>query len=130
MEAISTTALNPGWWKELRVRGSGKQKGQVFACYTSASGAVFYSRTKAEQAGCVDPEPDGRTTRRKDKADKSQQPAGKAQSKPKAQKKPKAKSKPRATRKPKAKASKDPESVKEDEKEEDSSQDHEMHSDA
>ena len=95
MQALETKRLNDGWWKELRVRGSGKQQGNIFVAYTHESGACYYSRTKAEAQGCVDPEPDKRTLRK-----------GKKNPKPKAKTKPKAKAKRKVQ---------DPESVDSDE---------------
>ena len=115
MEAIETKSLNEGWWKELRVRASGKQQGKIFVAYSHSSGAVYYSRTKAEQAGCEDPEPD-----------KRRQPKAKAKNKAKT------KAKSQAKRKAKAKANnkpaQDPESA-DDESNGDQDED-EMASDA
>ena len=107
MQAIETKRLNEGWWKEIRVRQSGKQKGSVFACYTNTSGAVYYSRTKAEAAGCCDPEPDRRTLRHKDAANSKKPTKATVERKPKAKatKKPKAKAKRKTTKR------KDPESA-------------------
>ena len=99
MEAVETKRLNEGWWKEQRVRASGKQKGQLFAVYSHVSGACYYSRTKAEKAGCVDTEPDKRTLRHQQKQKKSKTPKAKAKRKPKA----------------KAKAALDPPSIGSDE---------------
>ena len=106
MQAIETISLNEGWWKELRVRQNGKQKGNVFACYTNSAGAVYYSRTKAEQAGCIDTEPDKRTTRHQKKSPTKKKEKAKAQ-------KPAAKAKRKAAAKTKAKKAKDPESAEE-----------------
>ena len=69
MEAVQTTPLEGGWFKELRKRTKGAQKGTLFTVYTQAStGKSYYSRKQAEAVGMVDPEPDGRTKRANAKA--------------------------------------------------------------
>ena len=111
MQAIETKQLNEGWWKELRVRQSGKQKGNVFACYSNSAGQVYYSRTKAEQAGCIDTEPDKRKTRHEGK-DKGKNKT-KAKTKKKAAAEKKATAKKKASAKRKNTKPKDPESAEE-----------------
>ena len=59
-EAVSTTALPGGWFKEKRKRASGKNAGQIYTVYTHQDGRQLPSRKLFEKAGGVDMSPDKR----------------------------------------------------------------------
>ncbi|CAE6945595.1 unnamed protein product [Symbiodinium sp. KB8] len=59
-EAVSTTALAGGWFKEKRKRATGKNAGQIYTVYTHQDGRQLPSRKLFEKAGGVDMSPDKR----------------------------------------------------------------------
>ena len=61
--AVTTTFLGNGWYKEVRLRAAGKQKGKAYVFYTNRNGQTADSRVKLEKLGGHDPAPDGRTLR-------------------------------------------------------------------
>ena len=64
---VEVVPLNEGWLKEMRRRLTGKQKGKIYPTYVNSKGESFASRVKAQEAGCVDNAPDGRSLKRKAK---------------------------------------------------------------